>query len=84
MGVTGSTLPPAASKWLQDNLGDDVRICGVCGGTDVVSAFMAGAPTVPVWPGELSAPCLGVAVDAYDELDEDELLAELSERLRGS
>jgi acetoacetyl-CoA synthetase len=67
VGVTGSTLPPAASIWLQDNLGDDVRICGICGGTDVVSAFMAGAPTVPVWPGELSAPCLGVAVDAYDE-----------------
>ncbi len=67
VGVTGSTLPPAASIWLQDNLGTGVRICGVCGGTDVVSAFMAGAPTVPVWPGELSAPCLGVAVDAYDE-----------------
>ncbi|MDT5233136.1 MAG: acetoacetyl-CoA synthetase [Mycobacterium sp.] len=67
VGVTGSTLPPAASIWLQDNLGNDVRICGISGGTDVVSAFIGGVPTVPVWPGELSAPCLGVAVDAYDE-----------------
>ena len=67
VGVTGSTLPPAASVWLQDNLGNDVRICGISGGTDVVSAFIGGARTVPVWPGELSAPCLGVAVDAYDE-----------------
>jgi acetoacetyl-CoA synthetase len=33
----------------------------------VVSAFIGGAPTVPVWPGELSARYLGAAVDAWDE-----------------
>jgi len=33
----------------------------------VVSAFIGGAPTVPVWPGELSAPYLGAAIDAWDE-----------------
>jgi len=53
-----------ASIWLQDNLGTGVRYL----------AESAAAPTlcrrswperqrVPVWPGELSAPCLGVAVD---------------------
>ncbi|HYS36599.1 MAG TPA: acetoacetate--CoA ligase, partial [Pseudonocardiaceae bacterium] len=31
-----------------------------------VSAFASGAGTVPVWPGELSVPCLGVALDAWD------------------
>jgi acetoacetyl-CoA synthetase len=36
------------------------------GGTDVVSAFAGGSPIVPVWPGELSAPCLGVALDSWD------------------
>ncbi len=39
----------------------------ITGGTDVVSAFIGGAGNVPVWPGELSVPCLGVAVDAFDE-----------------
>ena len=43
-------------------------MASISGGTDVVSAFAGGAPTVPVWPGELSAPYLGVALDAYDEV----------------
>ena len=67
VGITGSTLPPAMSIWLRDNVGEQVQVSSISGGTDVVSAFMGCAPTVPVWPGELSAPFLGVALDAYDE-----------------
>jgi acetoacetyl-CoA synthetase len=32
-----------------------------------VSSFAGSVPTVPVWPGELSAPSLGVALDCWDE-----------------
>ncbi|MFE7419646.1 acetoacetate--CoA ligase [Rhodococcus sp. NPDC057529] len=67
VGVTGSTLPAASSLWLSENVGRGVPVVSITGGTDVVSAFIGGARTVPVWPGELSAPCLGVAVDAFDE-----------------
>ncbi|KAA0018409.1 acetoacetate--CoA ligase [Antrihabitans cavernicola] len=67
VGITGSTLPPSSSIWLRDNVGDTVQVASISGGTDVVSAFIGGAPTVPVWPGELSAPFLGVALDAYSE-----------------
>lgn len=67
VGVTGSTLPPSSSIWLRDHVGDRVQVCSICGGTDVVSAFVGGTRTVPVWPGELSSPYLGVALDAYDE-----------------
>ncbi|MDV7088456.1 acetoacetate--CoA ligase [Rhodococcus opacus] len=67
VGVTGSTLPAASSLWLSENVGRRVPVVSITGGTDVVSAFVGGARTVPVWPGELSAPCLGVAVDAFDE-----------------
>jgi acetoacetyl-CoA synthetase len=67
VGITGSTLPPASSIWLRDNVGGRVRVSSISGGTDVVTAFVGSAPTVPVWPGELSAPFLGVALDAYDE-----------------
>jgi acetoacetyl-CoA synthetase len=42
-------------------------VASISGGTDVVSAFIGGVRTVPVWPGELSAPYLGVALDAWDE-----------------
>jgi acetoacetyl-CoA synthetase len=48
-------------------VGRRVRVNSTSGGTDVVSAFAGGSPIVPVWPGELSAPCLGVALDSWDE-----------------
>ncbi|MCV7054443.1 acetoacetate--CoA ligase [Mycolicibacterium gilvum] len=65
VGITGSALPAASSLWLQDQVG--VQVASISGGTDVVSAFLGGVRTVPVWPGELSAPYLGVALDAWDE-----------------
>jgi len=67
VGITGSSLPPSSSLWLRDNVGDRVQVASISGGTDVVSAFIGGVRTVPVWPGELSAPYLGVALDAWDE-----------------
>jgi acetoacetyl-CoA synthetase len=67
VGITGSSLPPSLSLWLRDNVGDRVQVASISGGTDVVSAFIGGVRTVPVWPGELSAPYLGVALDAWDE-----------------
>ncbi|UYP18031.1 acetoacetate--CoA ligase [Rhodococcus sp. Z13] len=66
VGVTGSTLPAPSSLWLSENVGERVQVASISGGTDVVSAFVGAVPTVPVWPGEISVPCLGVAVDAFD------------------
>lgn len=65
VGITGSSLPPSSSEWLGERVG--VQVASISGGTDVVSAFIGGVRTVPVWPGELSAPYLGVALDAWDE-----------------
>ncbi|GGK49784.1 acetoacetate--CoA ligase [Nocardia camponoti] len=70
VGITGSALPESSARWLADNAGEHVQVSSISGGTDVVSAFIGGAPTVPVWPGELSAPYLGVALDAFDEQGE--------------
>src|SRR5215203_5283343 len=36
------------------------------GGTDLCTAFLESAPTVPVWLGELSCAALGASVAAYD------------------
>ena len=65
VGITGSSLPPASSLWLAEHVG--VQVASISGGTDVVSAFAGGVRTVPVWPGELSAPYLGCALEAWDE-----------------
>lgn len=66
LGSTGSVLPPAANAWVQQHVGEHVAVAGISGGTDVVSAFTGFAPTVPVYPGELSCVCLGVAMEAWD------------------
>ncbi|RAV15149.1 acetoacetate--CoA ligase [Mycolicibacterium sp. GF69] len=70
VGITGSSLPPSSSLWLRDNVGEHVQVSSISGGTDVVSAFIGGVRTVPVWPGELSAPYLGCALDSWDESGE--------------
>ncbi|WP_063006604.1 acetoacetate--CoA ligase [Nocardia kruczakiae] len=67
VGITGSSLPPSSALWLRDHVGERVQVNSISGGTDVVSAFLGGVRTVPVWPGELSVPFLGAAVDAWDE-----------------
>ncbi|MFD4294190.1 acetoacetate--CoA ligase [Rhodococcus sp. NPDC058505] len=67
VGITGSALPPSSSMWLSENVGETVPVFSISGGTDVVTAFAGGVRTVPVWPGELSVPYLGVALDAFDE-----------------
>jgi acetoacetyl-CoA synthetase len=66
VGISGSTFPTLSHNELADALPPEVQIASISGGTDVVSAFVGPAPTTPVWPGELSRPCLGVALDAYD------------------
>jgi acetoacetyl-CoA synthetase len=66
LGVTGSTLPASGYGWVRDFAGAHVQVAPISGGTDVVSAFVGSAPTLPVWPGELSGPALGVALDAFD------------------
>ena len=67
VGITGSSLPSSSSLWLSENVGESVPVFSISGGTDVVTAFAGGVRTVPVWPGELSVPYLGVALDAFDE-----------------
>jgi acetoacetyl-CoA synthetase len=64
---TGSPLSDDGFRWVAESVRVDVPIVSTSGGTDVCSAFLGGAPTVPVWQGELSCAALGAAVEAYDE-----------------
>jgi len=67
IGSSGSVLPAESYHWVADHVGPRVRVNSTTGGTDIVSAFAGSVPTLPVWPGELSAPCLGVALQAWDD-----------------
>jgi len=66
LGVTGSPLTAASYYWVRDAVGPHVQVASSSGGTDVASGFAGSAPTTPIWPGEISAPLLGVALAAWD------------------
>jgi acetoacetyl-CoA synthetase len=63
---TGSPLTPESFAWFYENVKADLWVSSVSGGTDVATAFVGGAPTLPVHSGEIQALCLGVDVHAYD------------------
>ncbi|MBV9139618.1 MAG: acetoacetate--CoA ligase [Pseudonocardiales bacterium] len=67
IGSTGAPLPPEGFRWIAAELGPQVQICSVSGGTDLCTAFVCAAPDVPVWEGEISCRALGAAVAALDE-----------------
>jgi acetoacetyl-CoA synthetase len=66
VGSTGSPLPPEGFRWVWEELGD-VWLYSMSGGTDVCTAFVGGAPVLPVFEGELQARSLGCKVEAWDE-----------------
>ncbi|AOT57849.1 acetoacetate--CoA ligase [Streptomyces rubrolavendulae] len=69
VATTGSPLPPDGFRWLHDefaDVGHDLWIASVSGGTDVCSCFAGAVPTLPVHIGELQAPCLGTDLQSWD------------------
>jgi acetoacetyl-CoA synthetase len=66
VATTGSPLPPDGFRWLHEEAGADLWLASVSGGTDVCSCFAGAVPTLPVYTGELQAPCLGTDLQAWD------------------
>jgi acetoacetyl-CoA synthetase len=67
VGSTGSPLSPQGFRWVYEHVSADTWLFSMSGGTDVVSAFVGGVPTLPVYEGELQARSLGAAIQAWDE-----------------
>ena len=66
VGSTGAPLPADGFRWIRDHVGAHVQPCSVSGGTDVCTAFVGAAPTVPVRAGEITVRMLGCDVRAVD------------------
>ena len=64
---TGSPLAPESFDFVYDAIKRDVHLASISGGTDIVSCFVLGVPSEPVWRGEIQGPGLGMAMDVYDE-----------------
>ncbi len=64
---TGSPLAPESFEYVYRSVKSDVHLASISGGTDIVSCFVGGDPTLPVWKGEIQASGLGMAVDVWSE-----------------
>ena len=78
VGSTGSPLSPEGFRWIHDHVGQRVQIASLSGGTDLCTAVVGAAPTVPVWLGEISCRVLGARVDSFNPRGEP-LLNEVGE-----
>ena len=64
---TGSPLSPAGFAWVYEAVKADLHLASISGGTDIVSCFMLGNPTLPVYEGQIQSPGLGVDLVAYND-----------------
>ncbi|NOZ86151.1 MAG: acetoacetate--CoA ligase [Deltaproteobacteria bacterium] len=64
---TGSPLSVESFEFVYRDIKKDVCLSSISGGTDIISCFALGNPTLPVWPGELQCRGLGMKVAAYNE-----------------
>ncbi len=64
---TGSPLAPASFDYVYREIGEDLMLASISGGTDILGCFAGGCPTRPVWRGELQCRMLGMAVDVWDD-----------------
>jgi acetoacetyl-CoA synthetase len=78
LAAAGSPLPTEGFVWLNEQFGAHAPTYVGSGGTDVCTGLVQGYPITPVYAGEISAKCLGVAAYAYDE-EGNSVVGELGE-----
>ncbi len=64
---TGSPLSPEGFEFVYSGIRKDVHLASISGGTDIVSCFVLGIPTRPVWTGEIQGAGLGMAVEVWND-----------------
>ncbi|HVL57482.1 MAG TPA: acetoacetate--CoA ligase [Burkholderiaceae bacterium] len=67
LGSTGSPLTAEQYRWTYRNVGEDLHLASISGGTDPGAAFVGACPVLPVYAGEMQCRCLGAAVAAFDD-----------------
>jgi len=63
---TGSPLAPETFESIYASFGADLHLASISGGTDILSCFVGGDPSRPVFAGEIQGPCLGMNLDVLD------------------
>ncbi len=64
---TGSTLPHEGFRYVYRDIKEQVHLVSMTGGTDILSCFILGNPTQPVFAGELQSAGLGMDVQVWND-----------------
>ena len=64
---TGSPLVEESFEYVYKHVKKEVHLASISGGTDIISCFALGSPTLEVAKGELQCRGLGMDVHSYDE-----------------
>ena len=64
---TGSPLSEEAFTFIYEEVGPHLQLASISGGTDLISCFVLGTPTQPVYAGEIQTRGLGMAVEILDD-----------------
>jgi len=70
IALTGSPSSQETFSWFYQHVHRVLHIISMSGGTDISSAFIAGAAELPVYAGEIQCACLGVDVAVFDDAGE--------------
>ena len=62
---TGSPLIEESYDYIYKDFKKDVQLSSISGGTDIISCFAGGNPTLPVYRGEIQCRGLGMAVESF-------------------
>ena len=68
LASTGSPLAAETFEWVYEAISETVHLASISGGTDIVSCFVLGDPSSPVYAGEIQRPGLGMAIEVWDDL----------------
>ena len=64
---TGSPLSHESFEFVYRDFKTDVLLASIAGGTDIISCFVGGCPTRPVYTGQIQCRALGMDVEFWDE-----------------
>ena len=64
---TGSPLAHESFDYVYREFKADVCLSSIAGGTDIISCFVGGCPTLPVYAGQIQCKGLGMAVEFWGD-----------------
>jgi len=67
MCSTGSPLVAEGFDYVYREIKANIQLASISGGTDIISCFVLGNPTLPVRRGEIQCRGLGMAVEVWNE-----------------